>query len=144
MAQLIVRKLDSKLVGRLKRRAREHGVSMEEETRRLLRTALEPEKKVKPKMSLLDHLATMPNVGDDRDFDISRGRLEKSVFLKLKRRAAKEGLSVEEKLLQDLRTLATEPPKPKMNFKEFLLTLPDFGDPDELRQKDFPREINFT
>jgi plasmid stability protein len=72
MAQLIVRKLEAKLVGRLKRQAKEHGVSMEEETRRLLRKALEPEKKVNPKVSLLDHLATMPNVGDDYDWQIHR------------------------------------------------------------------------
>jgi plasmid stability protein len=72
MAQLIVRKLDAKLVNRLKRRAKEHGVSMEEETRRLLRKALEPEKMVRPKMSLLDHLATMPNVGEDYDWQIQR------------------------------------------------------------------------
>jgi len=34
-------------------------------------------------------------------------------------------------------------PKKKMDFKEFLLTVPDFGDPDKLRQRDLPREINF-
>jgi len=79
MAQVIVRKLNTRLVQRLKRRAAEHGVSMEEELRRLLREALEPAKQ----------------------------------------------------------------PKPKMNFKEFLMTCPDFGDPDELRQKELPREINF-
>ena len=73
MAQLIVRKLEAKLVGRLKRRAKKHGVSMEEETRRLLRKALEPEKKeVEPKKSLLDHLASMPNVGSDFDWQIQR------------------------------------------------------------------------
>jgi plasmid stability protein len=72
MAQLIVRKLNDRLVKRLKRRAAEHGVSAEEEHRRLLREALEPEKKPKPKMSLLDYLGTMPNVGDDDDFKIDR------------------------------------------------------------------------
>jgi len=78
MAQLIVRKLEAKLVGRLKRRAKEHGVSMEEETRRLLREALKPEKKSKPKISLLDHLAAMPNVGDDYDWKIHRvGKMRK-------------------------------------------------------------------
>ncbi len=63
MAQLLVRKLDDRLVKRLKRRAAEHGVSMEEELRRLLREVLEPAKRTKPKMSLLDYLGTMPNVG---------------------------------------------------------------------------------
>ena len=72
MAQVIVRKLNDRLVKRLKRRAAEHGVSMEEELRRLLREALEPAKKPKPKMSLLDYLCTMPNVGKDSDFNIPR------------------------------------------------------------------------
>ena len=72
MAQVIVRKLNDRLVKRLKRRAAEHGVSMEEELRRLLREALEPEKKPKLKMSLLDYLGTMPNVGDDDDFNVYR------------------------------------------------------------------------
>jgi len=72
MAQLIVRKLEAKWVNRLKRRAKEHGVSMEEETRRLLRDALTPAKKPKVKMSLLDYLGTMPNVGEDRDFNVPR------------------------------------------------------------------------
>lgn len=72
MAQLIVRKLEDRLVKRLKLRAAEHGVSMEEEHRRLLRQALEPAKKPKPRMSLLDYLGTMPNVGEDRDFNVPR------------------------------------------------------------------------
>jgi plasmid stability protein len=72
MAQLIVRKLNPRLVKRLKRRAVEHGVSMEEEHRRLLREALEPAKQPNPKMSLLDYLCTMPNVGDDYDFNVYR------------------------------------------------------------------------
>jgi plasmid stability protein len=72
MAQLIVRKLNDRLVQRLKRRAARHGVSTEEEHRRLLREVLEPEKKPKLKMSLLDYLCTMPNVGDDYDFNVDR------------------------------------------------------------------------
>ncbi|HEV3272578.1 MAG TPA: hypothetical protein VGZ93_10400 [Candidatus Methylacidiphilales bacterium] len=78
MAQLIVRKLDGLLVQKLKSRAASHGISTEEEHRRILRDTLNPPKR-----------------------------------------------------------------KPKLNFKEFLLTVPDFGDPDSLRQKDLPREINF-
>lgn len=77
MAQLIVRKLEVKIVTRLKRRADAHGVSMEEEHRRILKEVLAP-----------------------------------------------------------------PAPKPKMDFKEFLRTCPDFGDPDELRQKDLPRDID--
>ena len=71
-------------------------------------------------------------------------KLEKSVVAKLKRRAAKEGLSMEEKLRRDLRALASEPPKPKMSFKELLLAVPDFGDDfDKERKKWKMREIDF-
>jgi antitoxin FitA len=70
MAQLIVRKLEDKVVRKLKERAAQYGVSMEEEHRRILRDTLL--KKEKPKMSLLDYLCTMPNVGKDSDFNIPR------------------------------------------------------------------------
>ncbi len=70
MAQLIVRKLEDKVVRKLKERAAKEGVSMEEEHRRILRETLL--KKPKPKMSLLDYLCTMPNVGKDSDFNIPR------------------------------------------------------------------------
>jgi plasmid stability protein len=43
VAQLIVRQLDDDLKARLKRRAARHGLSMEEEARRILRQALEDE-----------------------------------------------------------------------------------------------------
>jgi len=72
MAQLIVRNLNDRLVKRLKRRAAEHGVSTEEEHRRILREILEPKERPKPKMSLKDYLMTMPNVGEDSDFEIPR------------------------------------------------------------------------
>jgi len=70
MAQLIVRKLEDKVVRKLKERAAKYGVSMEEEHRRILRETLL--KKSKPKMSLLDYLCTMPNVGKDSDLNIPR------------------------------------------------------------------------
>ncbi len=75
MAQLIVRKLEETVVRKLKRQAAEHGISMEEEHRRILRSILLPKKR-----------------------------------------------------------------RPKLNFKEFLLTVPDFGDPDALRPTDAPRK----
>ena len=40
MAQLVVRDIDEDLKAALKRRARAHGCSMEEEVRRILRSAL--------------------------------------------------------------------------------------------------------
>ncbi|MFT4218474.1 MAG: hypothetical protein QM619_15000 [Micropruina sp.] len=62
MAQLIVRNLDDDLVGRLKRRAADHGRSAEEEHRQILRAALRPG-------SLLDRLQEFPAVGEDADFE---------------------------------------------------------------------------
>ncbi len=45
MAQLIVRKLEDKVVRKLKERAAEYGVSMEEAHRRILRETLTPTKR---------------------------------------------------------------------------------------------------
>jgi plasmid stability protein len=66
MAQLIVRQLEDKVVEKLREQAGKHGVSMEEEHRRILREALldEPARRLSFKEALL----TMPNVGDDKDF----------------------------------------------------------------------------
>lgn len=43
MAQILVRNLGDQLKGRLQRRARRHGCSMEEEVREILRNALRQE-----------------------------------------------------------------------------------------------------
>jgi len=68
MAQLIVRNIDEKLVRKLKQRAGEHGISMEEEHRRILRDSLlVPAKRKQP--SFLEHLMSMPDVGLDEDFE---------------------------------------------------------------------------
>ena len=67
MPQLIVRQIEEKVVRKLKERAGQHGVSMEEEHRRILRDALiETSKK---KRSFKDCLLSMPNVGEDKDFE---------------------------------------------------------------------------
>ena len=44
MAQILVRNLDDRLKGRLQRRAKRHGQSMEAEARDILRNALREEK----------------------------------------------------------------------------------------------------
>jgi antitoxin FitA len=67
MPQLIVRQVEEKIVKKLKQRAGEHGVSMEEEHRRVLREALLGRSKNKP--SFKDYLLSMPNVGEDTDFE---------------------------------------------------------------------------
>jgi len=65
MAQLIVRNLDEDVVRRLKRRAAERGHSAEEEHRQILRRALRSS-------GLGTHLATIPCVGEDADFERSQ------------------------------------------------------------------------
>jgi plasmid stability protein len=67
MPQLLVRKVEEKLVRKLKERAGQHGVSMEEEHRRILREALLASSKRKP--SFKEFLLSMPNVGEDEDFE---------------------------------------------------------------------------
>jgi hypothetical protein len=59
MAQLIVRKLEDKVVRKLKERAAKYGVSTEEEHRRILRDTL---LKKKPKMSFGEFLISPPYV----------------------------------------------------------------------------------
>jgi len=74
MAQLLVRQIEERLVRKLKQRAGEHGVSMEEEHRRILREALLGSSGKRP--SLKEYLLAMPNVGSDegfaRDRDLGR------------------------------------------------------------------------
>jgi hypothetical protein len=70
-------------------------------------------------------------------------KLEDEVVRKLKERAAKYGVSMEEEHRRILRETLIKKRKPKMDFKDFLCTVPDFGDPDKLRQKDKPRDIDF-
>jgi antitoxin FitA len=77
MPQLIVRQIEEKVVRKLKERAGQHGVSMEEEHRRILREALLGKPK---KLSFKDYLLQMPNVGEDADFE--RGpQIERDVEL---------------------------------------------------------------
>lgn len=65
MAQLVVRKLDSKVVVELRKRAARSGRSMEAEHREILRAALLPARGTK---SLKQLLLEMPPIGEDSDF----------------------------------------------------------------------------
>lgn len=67
MRQLVVRQIEEKVVRKLKERAGAHGVSMEEEHRRILREALLGTPDKRP--SFKDALLAIPSVGDDRDFE---------------------------------------------------------------------------
>lgn len=65
MANLVVRNLDPRIVDALKQRAARHGRSAEAEHRALLEELL-----LRPKAkSFAEALATMPNVGQDEDFE---------------------------------------------------------------------------
>lgn len=64
MAQLMVRNLPEELVLALKRRAAKRNRSAEQEHREILKAALRGPRR-KP---LADVLASMPDVGEDRDF----------------------------------------------------------------------------
>lgn len=74
MPQLLVRQIEEKVVRKLKEQAGRHGVSMEEEHRRILREALlGPPRK---RLPFKDYLLQMPDVGPDelfeREADIGR------------------------------------------------------------------------
>ncbi|MEX2488538.1 MAG: hypothetical protein WD356_03330 [Pseudomonadales bacterium] len=76
MANLLVRNIDGAVVKALKARAGRHGVSVEEEHRRLLRSALlDPEKK-----SFAEALKSIPDVGSDQDFERRQGGDVRDVF----------------------------------------------------------------
>ncbi len=65
MASLVVRNLDQRVVNALKQRAAQHGRSAEAEHRALLEELL-----LRPKgKSFAEAILTMPNVGQDEDFE---------------------------------------------------------------------------
>jgi plasmid stability protein len=67
MEQLFVRDVDDGIVRALEARARRHGISAEEEHRRILRQALALSSR-----SFKPLLGAMPDVGDDADFACRR------------------------------------------------------------------------
>jgi plasmid stability protein len=69
MSQLLVRKVDPKIVRKLKARASAHGVSSEEEHRRILQEALSRREEDKP--SLIEFLMRT-EAASDVDLDLSR------------------------------------------------------------------------
>ena len=66
MANLVVRNLDQRIVDALKQRAAKHGRSAEAEHRAILEEALLLTSK---KKSFAEVLSTMPDVGQDADFE---------------------------------------------------------------------------
>jgi plasmid stability protein len=71
MAQLLVRNLEDVLVRHLKKRAGEHGVSVEEEHRRILREVLLADH-LGQRKSFWQALSEMPDEGDDALFGRDR------------------------------------------------------------------------
>ncbi len=63
MSQLIVRQIEERVVRKLKKQAGQHGVSMEEEHRRILREALLG--RAAKRSSFKEALLAMPDAGDD-------------------------------------------------------------------------------
>jgi len=74
VAQLIVRNLDEDLVRDLKKRAGEHGVSVEEEHRRILKEALQNSAS-SPAKTFWEFLSQMPTAGDESLFERDRNTL---------------------------------------------------------------------
>ena len=70
MPQLIVRQIEEKVVKKLKQQAGAHGVSMEEEHRRILRESLLG--KSGKSASFKEYLSQMPDVGPDELFERNR------------------------------------------------------------------------
>jgi plasmid stability protein len=70
MAQLVVRRLESRVVVELRKRAARSGRSMEAEHREILRAALLP---ARGRKSLKELLLGMPAVGQDSDFARLKG-----------------------------------------------------------------------
>ncbi|HXO41378.1 MAG TPA: DNA-binding protein [Thermoanaerobaculia bacterium] len=64
--QLVVRNIEEEVVRALKMTAARHGRSAEAEHREILRRALLP---AKDRRSIKDLLLSMPDVGDDADFE---------------------------------------------------------------------------
>jgi plasmid stability protein len=80
VAQLVVRNLDEELVRRLKKRAGEHGVSMEEEHRKILREVLYAEE---ISNAFWQHLTDMPDVGDESLFERDKSHTGRATEQKL-------------------------------------------------------------
>lgn len=68
VADLIVREIEDIVAQKLRERALQHGVSPEEEHRKILREALLKAPSAQPKLSFKEYLLSMPNVGADSDF----------------------------------------------------------------------------
>lgn len=73
MAQLLVRNIPDEVAKSLKKRAAEHGVSAEEEHRRILQAALAPAvDEAANKNTLFDHIRELGRIAPDFEFGTDR------------------------------------------------------------------------
>lgn len=72
MAQLLVRNISDALAKTLKQRAAEHGISAEEEHRRILQEALAPVSSTDEKRTLFDHIRQLGEIAPDFEFELER------------------------------------------------------------------------
>ncbi len=73
MAQLLVRNIPEALAKKLEQRAAEHGVSAEEEHRRILEEALAPAAmEADEKFSLFDHIRLLGEIAPDFELEPDR------------------------------------------------------------------------
>lgn len=76
MANLVVRNVDDDIVQELKKRAGRHGRSAEAEHRLILAKVLKPTKR----KTFAQVLSSMPNVGEDSDFERKDDSRDRDVF----------------------------------------------------------------
>lgn len=76
MANLVVRNIDDEVVKALKARAGKHGISAEAEHRKILESMLlTPRRK-----TFIEALLSIPNVGQDSDFERQEDNQDPDVF----------------------------------------------------------------
>ena len=77
MAQLLVRNIPDEVARSLKKRAAEHGISAEEEHRRILQAALAPAAaEAGDKLTLFDHIRELGRIAPDFEFGTDRSVLK--------------------------------------------------------------------
>jgi plasmid stability protein len=77
MAQLLVRNIPDDVARSLKKRAAEHGVSAEEEHRRILQAALAPTAgETSNKLTLFDHIRELGRIAPDFELGTDRSVLK--------------------------------------------------------------------
>ena len=80
MAELVLRNVEEIVTQKLQQRAAAHGVSAEEEHRRILRRALLGPEATRGTSEFKEYLLSMPDVGEDADFSRVPGAMREIDF----------------------------------------------------------------